>query len=156
MPVRYRSDSEDATCRLAEAVVSLLHPGDVVTLSGQLGAGKTFFIRAAARALGVDQPVTSPSFTMAQSYKGSLPVHHLDLYRLPVFDIQAEADFSSFFEPDAVTFIEWPEVAERYIATPAIAIRISHQDEHSRQFEIDCKTQEMTGSLEALIAGIGD
>jgi tRNA threonylcarbamoyladenosine biosynthesis protein TsaE len=154
--LQFQSGSEEQTSHIAGGIAKLLRPGDVVMLKGQLGAGKTFFIRAAARALGVERPVTSPSFTMAQSYPGTPPIHHLDLYRLPAFDVQAESDFSMFFEPDAITFVEWPEVAEGYIKAPALVITIQHKDEHTRRFEIDCNSEEMEHGLEILIADISD
>lgn len=152
----FHSGSEEQTNRLAGGIAGLLRTGDVVLLKGQLGAGKTSFVRAAARALGVEEPVTSPSFTMARTYSGRMRIHHLDLYRLPVFDAQADADFATFFEPDAVTFIEWPEVAEHAIDAPSLVITIEHEDEHSRRFEIDCGVEELTSSLEALIEDLGD
>ena len=79
MQLRFKSDSELDTANLAAGFALLLQPGEVVLLRGELGAGKTFFVREAARALGVSGPVTSPSFTMAHTYRGNLVVHHLAL-----------------------------------------------------------------------------
>ena len=79
---RHLSEGPEATERLAAELAGRLGPGDVVLVSGELGAGKTTFVRGAARALGVEEPVTSPTFTIGHVYAGRLPVSHLDLYRL--------------------------------------------------------------------------
>ncbi|MHB0915789.1 MAG: tRNA (adenosine(37)-N6)-threonylcarbamoyltransferase complex ATPase subunit type 1 TsaE [Thermoleophilia bacterium] len=152
----FTSGSEEETSRFAAGFARLLSPGDTVLLRGQLGAGKTFFVRAAARALGVTVPVTSPSFTMANSYQGEMLIHHLDLYRLPVFDIQAEADFSDFFADDAITFIEWPEAIEGHIAGTRAVIDMKHIDEHSRELRISTTDPSLPGEVEALIDSPGD
>lgn len=151
----FKSGSEAETARFAAGFAKLLQPGDIILLKGQLGAGKTFFVRAAARALGVTVPVTSPSFTMANSYCGDIAIHHLDLYRLPAFDSQAEADFADFFEADAVTFIEWPEVAEHYLPEIDYRIELEHDGEHTRRLIISASSREMQSELEALIDRVG-
>src|SRR5438093_13641660 len=74
--------SPKETRALGEAVADLLRPGDVVSLTGDLGAGKTTFVQGAAGKLGVDEPVLSPTFTLIREYRGSLPIYHLDVYRL--------------------------------------------------------------------------
>ena len=130
------SRSTQQTARIAALLASLLRGGDVVFLIGELGAGKTYFIRKAAEALGVSEPVTSPSFTMAQTYRGKLTVHHLDLYRLAGFKAEDAIDFEPFFEPGAVTFIEWPEQAEPFLERPAVVIRLEHLDPESRRISI--------------------
>ncbi len=84
MTERTRSAAE--TEALGERLAAELGPGDVVLVSGELGAGKTTLIRGAARALGVREPVTSPTFTIGHTYSGTLPVSHLDLYRLAELD----------------------------------------------------------------------
>ena len=139
---------------MAAATARLLHPGDIVFLSGPLGAGKTCFIRAAARELGVTEPVTSPSFTMAQTYSGRLPVHHLDLYRLRRFDPEDAVDFEPFFAPDAITFIEWPERAAPFIETPALVIKLEHIDETSRRLVFEAG-REAHFDPEEIIASTG-
>lgn len=148
--------SEAKTAALAAGLADLLEPGDAVFLSGQLGAGKTFFIRAAARALGVEEPVTSPSFTMAQSYSGRVPVHHLDLYRLAHFTADDAIDFEPFFEPEAITFIEWPEQAEPFLDQPAVVIELEHVDETSRRISFIRVRDDLRKAVEDLIASARD
>ena len=82
MTAQFTSDGPDATEALGAGLAALLEPGDVVVLRGDLGAGKTTLVRAAARALGVEGPVTSPTFAIANTYQGRVPVAHLDAWRL--------------------------------------------------------------------------
>jgi len=149
------SRSEEQTACMAEGLAKLLKPGDLVFLIGQLGAGKTCFIRYAAKALGIREPVTSPSFTMAQTYSGVIRVHHLDLYRLSSFSAEDAIDFEEFFEKDAVTFIEWPERAEPFIEEPDVIVRLEHVDLNSRRISIESSNDRLAGRLEQLHANTG-
>ena len=113
-----------------------LQPGDVVTVSGELGSGKTTFVRGACRALGVTQPVTSPTYTIGNRYHGRVDVSHLDLYR---FDAISAADWGAlepYFE-DAIVFVEWPEAAGASLPTPRLLVRLSHLDETRRLIAIE-------------------
>jgi tRNA threonylcarbamoyladenosine biosynthesis protein TsaE len=98
---------------IAAALASDLQPGDVVLVSGELGAGKTTFVRGACRALGIEVPVTSPTFTIARRYEdGRVPVSHLDLFRLAEGLGAEEPELlDDELAPDRVAFVEWPEVA---------------------------------------------
>ncbi|MHB0867130.1 MAG: tRNA (adenosine(37)-N6)-threonylcarbamoyltransferase complex ATPase subunit type 1 TsaE [Thermoleophilia bacterium] len=153
--MRLISHSEEQSAALAAGLVRLLKPGDSVWLKGQLGAGKTFFIRAAARELGVTEPVTSPSFAMGQTYAGRLTVNHLDLYRLLAFTTDDAADFELFFASDAITFIEWPEQAESFLDPPAVVVSIEHKDETSRVISLEGRDEELTHKLERMVADAG-
>lgn len=155
MPLEFVSRSEAQTEALAAGFAGLLKPGDIVFLTGQLGSGKTFFIRAAARELGIKEPVTSPSFTMANSYFGKVIVHHLDLYRLREFGPADAVDFEPFFEDDAITFVEWPEVAVPLLEAPAAVIHLDHVDEHSRRISFKVSGNLCKG-VERLIEGLGN
>jgi tRNA threonylcarbamoyladenosine biosynthesis protein TsaE len=148
--------SPKQTAAVAAGIARLLKPGDAVFLSGQLGAGKTFFIRAACRELGVTEPVTSPSFTMAQTYEGRTTVHHLDLYRLAEFGAGDAIDFEPFFTTDAITFVEWPGKAAPYFPEPALEIDMEHVDESSRRIQVKTGRKELAQKLEELLAGAGD
>lgn len=99
------SGSSAETERLGRELAARLRPGDVVLVSGELGTGKTTFVRGACRALGVTAQVTSPTFTIGQVYSGPVEVAHLDLYRLRVIDPSILEDYVT---PDRITFIEWP------------------------------------------------
>jgi tRNA threonylcarbamoyladenosine biosynthesis protein TsaE len=99
-------ETEELAARLAER----LRPGDVVLVSGELGAGKTTFVRGACRALGISGAVTSPTFTIARRYDGAVPVSHLDLYRLGDLADEDPALLADELGPDRVAFVEWPEV----------------------------------------------
>lgn len=95
---------------LAGRLAASLRPGDVVLVSGELGAGKTTFVRGAARALGVGVPVTSPSFTIARRYEdGPVPISHLDLYRLDGLDGEEPELLADELAGDRIAFVEWPE-----------------------------------------------
>ena len=107
-----RTASAAETEAAGAGIAARLQGGDVVVVSGELGAGKTTLIRGASRALGVRGPVTSPTFTIGQRYDGRIPVFHLDLYRLGTLEGEDPALLEDYLAPDAVTFIEWPGLAE--------------------------------------------
>ena len=104
------SESPAETEQIAGRLARRLRPGDVVTVGGELGTGKTTFVRGASRALGVAQPVTSPTFTIGHRYAGDVDVSHLDLYRFAGLSAAEWGDLEPYFE-DAVVFLEWPEAA---------------------------------------------
>jgi len=121
----------------AAAVARTLKPGDVVLISGELGAGKTTWVRGACRALGVAGVVTSPTFTLAQRYTGRLPVSHLDLYRLAAVDDLDEGLVLDYLDPDGVCFIEWPErIPPSVTEHPVLRVRLSHADGDRRIIEL--------------------
>jgi tRNA threonylcarbamoyladenosine biosynthesis protein TsaE len=100
----------DATGRAGAELAATLQPGDVVLVSGELGAGKTTFVRGALRALGVMGAITSPTFVVGHAYDGATgPVSHLDLYRLAGMGDEDPGLLDPFFAPDAIVFVEWPE-----------------------------------------------
>jgi tRNA threonylcarbamoyladenosine biosynthesis protein TsaE len=107
-----RTTSAEATERAGAELAAELRPGDVVLVSGELGAGKTTFVRGALRALGVQGPVTSPTFVVGVAYEGADgPLAHLDLYRLGGMGGEDPGLLDPFFVPDAIAFVEWPECA---------------------------------------------
>jgi tRNA threonylcarbamoyladenosine biosynthesis protein TsaE len=106
-----------------------LHPGDVVLVSGELGTGKTTFVRGAARALGVQVPVTSPTYTIARRYEdGHVPVSHLDLFRLDGLDGEEPDLLAEELAGDRVAFVEWPEQAGAGLGDVKVAahVRLEH------------------------------
>ena len=106
------SASPEETERAGAALAAALAPGDVVLVSGELGAGKTTYVRGAARALGVTEPVTSPTFVVGHLYDApELRVAHLDLYRLGGLDDEDPGLLDPHFGRDIITFVEWPERA---------------------------------------------
>lgn len=119
------SESAAATEAIAARLAARLRPGDVVLVSGELGAGKTTFVRGACRALGVDDAVASPTFTIGRRYRGRVPISHLDLYRLADLADEDPALLEDYLTPDAIAFIEWPEIA-RSVPLPE-GVRISHR-----------------------------
>lgn len=123
---------------LGARVAGRLVPGDVVVVSGEVGAGKTTLIRGACRALGIEGPVTSPTFTIGRRYGGGrLPVSHLDLYRLEDLEGEDPALLDDYLGPDGVAFVEWPAVGVQRLGRPALEIRLMHTNGDSRRLEID-------------------
>jgi tRNA threonylcarbamoyladenosine biosynthesis protein TsaE len=117
--------SPEETEAVGAALAVELEAGDVVTVSGELGAGKTTFIRGACRALGVEQPVTSPTYTIGNRYRGRTDVSHLDLYRFQGFSAAEWGDLEPYFD-DAVAFVEWPEAAFDSLPQPRLAVTLRH------------------------------
>ena len=134
MTERTRSAAE--TEALGERLATELSPGDVVLVSGELGAGKTTLIRGAARALGVREPVTSPTFTIGHTYSGTLPVSHLDLYRLAELDQEDPALLDDYVTADSVSFIEWPAAAEPWLERVSRRVEIRHAGGDEREIDL--------------------
>jgi tRNA threonylcarbamoyladenosine biosynthesis protein TsaE len=134
---RHLSEAPEATERLAAELAARLGPGDVVLVSGELGAGKTTFVRGAARALGVEEPVTSPTFTIGHVYAGRVPVAHLDLYRLGGLEGEDPGLLDDYLTPDSVAFVEWPEVAGAGLPDVAAEVRLAHAGGDRREVEIE-------------------
>jgi tRNA threonylcarbamoyladenosine biosynthesis protein TsaE len=131
-----RTESAAETERLGEELAGELRPGDVVLVSGELGAGKTTLIRGAARALGVTEPVTSPTFTIGNRYRGRIPVSHLDLYRLEDMGAEDPALLADYLGPDSIAFVEWPGVAEPALGRVSRRIEIRHAGGDGREIAI--------------------
>lgn len=130
---RSAADTEALGARLAER----LRPGAVVVVSGEVGAGKTTLIRGACRALGAEGPVTSPTFTIGQRYRGKVPISHLDLYRLGDLEREDPALLEDYLDPESVTFVEWPAVAEPRLAGRwTIDVRLSHAGGDKRTIDV--------------------
>lgn len=119
------SASPEETEAIGAAIASELEPGDVVTVAGELGAGKTTLVRGACRALGVETPVTSPTYTVGNRYRGRVPVSHLDLYRFQGFSAAEWGDLEPYFD-DAVAFVEWPEAASGVLPQARLNVRLAH------------------------------
>ncbi len=123
--MEFTSSAPEETESLGAALAAELDVGDVVTVAGELGAGKTTFVRGAARALGVADPVTSPTYTIGHRYRGSVPVSHLDLYRFAGLSAAEWGDLEPYFD-DAVVFVEWPEAAAGALPPARVAARLRH------------------------------
>ena len=127
--------SPEETEALAGRLARLLRPGDVVAVGGELGAGKTTFVRGAARALGVTGPVSSPTFTLGHVYDAPTPVAHLDLYRVAGIDAAEWGDLEPYFD-GTVAFVEWPEHAGDWLPPTRAGVTLTHVDETHRRVAI--------------------
>jgi tRNA threonylcarbamoyladenosine biosynthesis protein TsaE len=125
--VRLESASPEETERVGAAVASELRPGDVVTVSGELGTGKTTFVRGACRGLGVDGPITSPTYTIGHRYEGRVPISHLDLFRYASVSAPEWGDLEPYFD-GAVVFVEWPEAAADDLPPVRVRTRLSYTE----------------------------
>jgi tRNA threonylcarbamoyladenosine biosynthesis protein TsaE len=117
------SSAPEDTESIAAAIGALLSPGDVVVLTGDLGAGKTTFVRGLARGLGVTIGVKSPSFAIHLRYPGRIALHHLDLYRLKDARDLSELGLEDVLEQDGVTAVEWGERLGDWLPERALSIR---------------------------------
>ncbi len=131
---------EAALEEVAAGVAEVLEPGDVVVLSGEVGAGKTTFVRAAARALGITDRVTSPTYQLARGYEGlkegrRVVVNHMDLYRLEGIEDRDVLELEDYLEADALTFIEWADPALGVIENPSI-VHIYHETPTTRRISL--------------------
>lgn len=131
-----RTHGPGDTEALGERLGAELVPGDVVLVSGPLGAGKTTLIRGICRALGVTVGVTSPTFTIGQRYEGRVRVAHLDLYRIADLEAEDPGLLDDYVDAETVALIEWPLAAEPVLELVSRRIAISHAGGDEREVEI--------------------
>ncbi len=145
-----------ATGRLGKALGRVLSPPAIITLSGELGTGKTTLVRHILRARGVAGPVVSPSFTIAQSYegRGGEMLHHLDLYRLsPGSDVDLFA-WEDYVGPAALTFVEWPEAGADVLPAADVSVVLEHLPPRSRVAGIEARA-DVEAALGAAVRAAG-
>jgi tRNA threonylcarbamoyladenosine biosynthesis protein TsaE len=134
--MRIETAGPEETERVGAELAARLRPGDVVLVSGELGTGKTTFVRGAAQALGVTEPVTSPTFTIGHLYRGKPEVAHLDLYRLSSLQGEDPALLDDYVTPERIAFLEWPAVAEPRLDSVRARVRIEHLGGDRRALEL--------------------
>jgi tRNA threonylcarbamoyladenosine biosynthesis protein TsaE len=134
--LQFSSASSDETEAIAARLAGQLEVGDVVAVSGELGSGKTTFVRGACRALGVTAPVTSPTYTIGHRYEGDPDVSHLDLYRFKDVSAAEWGDLEPYFD-DAIVFVEWPEAGAAGLPPLRAAVRLEHEGETTRRVVIE-------------------
>lgn len=140
------TNNENETMLVGEKLALTVGSGVVFTLVGDLGAGKTHFVKGFVKGLGSDELVTSPTFTLLNVYeKGRVPVYHFDMYRLSSREEGEELGFDEYFDPkhlSGIVFVEWPEQVDGMIKCPHIEIKIEKIDDNKRKIILSNKTGE--------------
>jgi tRNA threonylcarbamoyladenosine biosynthesis protein TsaE len=144
--VELASASAGETEALAGRLARTLRAGDVVTVSGELGSGKTTFVRGACRALGIEMPVTSPTYTVGHRYPGHPDISHLDLFRFQGLSSAEWGDLEPYFE-DSICFVEWPEAAAGALPPVRVAVRLSHVDRERRTIELESDDRRLLADV---------
>ena len=131
MNYKYTSRSEEDTMEIAENLESEKFPGMVICLDGELGSGKTVFVKGFAKALGINETITSPTFSLVKEYPdGEMPLYHMDVYRLD--DSKEDFGLKDYLNQDGVVIIEWPEMIQDQLPEERLDIRFKVIDENTR------------------------
>jgi tRNA threonylcarbamoyladenosine biosynthesis protein TsaE len=138
------------TRKVAEAVAELLVPGDVVSLTGDLGAGKTTFVQGAARGLGVTEPVTSPTFVLVREYRGDVPVYHVDVYRLDRLQEVIDLGFDDLLDPRSVIFVEWGDAIEPLLPDEHLRVELRAAEGEARRLSFSGSGTRWAGRWERM------
>ena len=128
------TESPEATMELAEKLGEIVQPGDVITLEGDLGAGKTSFTKGLAKGLGVNRVVKSPTFTIIKEYNGRIPLYHMDVYRME--EDTEDIGLEEYFYGEGVSVIEWPSMIPAQLPEDRMIISLLHMGETSRKITI--------------------
>lgn len=134
-------------------LAGLLSPGDIVLLRGELGSGKTTLVRGACRALGIDEPVTSPTFTIGHLYHGTTPVAHLDLYRFNGLSHAEWGDLEPYFD-GTIAFVEWPEAGHGALPPAAMSLVLEHAGADERRISADAASRSLLEDLARADPGV--
>lgn len=155
LEIRARTSGPNDTQRLAAAVADLLQDGDLLVLSGDLGAGKTCFTQGIGRALGIDQRITSPTFTLANHYEGRLDLNHLDVYRIEHLSDSLDLDIPELLE-SGVTVIEWGEQLAPELPASHLKLKlfIDGPTEDHRRLTFQSDGEAWADRWDALVAAI--
>ena len=136
MLLEYISSSPEQTEELGLKIGQVLEAGAILCLSGDLGTGKTTLTKSVAKALDVEEYVTSPSYTIVNEYEGKLPVYHFDVYRINEIEELYEIGYEEYFFGRGVTIIEWASMIMELIPEDAIKVEIERLDDMARRFKI--------------------
>ena len=131
----------------------LLRPGDVVLIRGELGAGKTTLVRGACRSLGIEGPVTSPTFTIGHLYEGTISVAHLDLYRFVGISAAEWGDLEPYFD-DTIAFVEWPDAGHAVLPAARVSLVLEHVAPDERRITADSADGTLLEELARAYPGI--
>lgn len=153
----FETEGPEQTEGIAAEMATSLEWGDVVLVSGELGSGKTTFVRGACRALGVAGPVTSPTFSVGQLYRGELcgrrvEVAHLDLYRLSTLTGEEPGLLDDYVTPERIAFVEWPEIAEPALDRVSARVLLRHLGGDRRALELEDRRGPSAGAGQELSA----
>jgi tRNA threonylcarbamoyladenosine biosynthesis protein TsaE len=140
--------TEVETRQVAAQLAVLLKPGDVVTLEGELGAGKTTFTKGLANGLGVKRHVSSPTFTIVKEYQGELPLYHMDVYRLE--NSEEDIGFDEYFNGDGICVVEWAQFINEFLPEERLEIEIQYAGEESRTIQFKAYGTHFEGILRDL------
>ncbi|MHB8170578.1 MAG: tRNA (adenosine(37)-N6)-threonylcarbamoyltransferase complex ATPase subunit type 1 TsaE [Thermincolia bacterium] len=148
----------DKTFVLGEKLGRLVQPGDVILLTGDLGAGKTWFAKGVAKGLGVTEHVSSPTYTIINEYQGRLSFYHMDVYRLSDPDEGYDLGLDEYFYGQGVTLVEWPQRVEDFLPKEVLMINVTVTGEDGRDLEFMPQGKRYLDLLEELkqSAGIGN
>lgn len=154
---RYISRCEEDTYQLGETIGELLKSGQIILLSGDLGAGKTILTQGIAAGLGVDDDITSPTYNLINEYEGELELFHMDLYRLEQEEDLYDLGFEEYLERDGIIVIEWPDLAYAMLPPDFLYIKINVKED-TREIIIEAEGNSCLKLLERLeeYAGTGD
>jgi tRNA threonylcarbamoyladenosine biosynthesis protein TsaE len=153
--LRLWSADEATTKAIGAALAGLLDPGDVVGLTGDLGAGKTRLVQGAAAALGVDGPVLSPTFMLVREYDGDLPVHHVDAYRLSGPLELEDLGLEDVLSADAVVFVEWADRVAAALPDSWLELVLHIHDDDRREIQVRPHGTAWGARAERLAAALG-
>jgi tRNA threonylcarbamoyladenosine biosynthesis protein TsaE len=147
--------SPEETRAVGRSVAAFLGPRDVVSLTGDLGAGKTTFVQGAAEGLGVTEPVLSPTFTLVRRYKGSLPVYHLDVYRLERMQDVLDVGLEEILDEGAVVFIEWGDAIDPLLPSEQLQVELTLPTEGDRRLlELTWHGRIWAGRIDGLVQAV--
>lgn len=149
------SHSSLYTERLGERLGAAARPGDVFTLRGELGTGKTVFVRGLARGMGLGGPVSSPTFVLVNEYDGQVPLYHIDFYRLDA-PLLPSVGWEEFLELGGVVAIEWPERAEALLPDERLDVRFEHVSDSKRRVRLEPHGTRAAELLKVVGDAVGD
>lgn len=148
MKLQMISKEEKDTLQIAETLANYLEEGMVLTLSGDLGVGKTTFTKGIAKGLQIEARITSPTFTIVKEYEGRLPLYHMDVYRLEY--AEEDLGFDEYFYGDGISVVEWAEFIEEFLPENYLAIQIERIDDRIRSITFTAEGKKYETLLEKL------
>jgi len=153
---QYISNDEEETILLGEKIGELLEPGQIILLSGELGAGKTILVQGICNGLGVDEDVTSPTYTLINEYEGELTVYHMDLYRLEDEEDLYDVGVEDYLDTERIVLIEWPDLVYDLLPPDFVYIRLVVLDDNTRKITIEAEGDKGIRLIERLAENVGN